>query len=176
MRRVIEDDWAQLRDLRLEMLADAPKAYLETLPTALSVGEAEWRSRARRGSAGNENAAFAAEAGIGRWVGMLAVFVDAPGLVHLVSVYVAPAHRGRHRGVAELLFDTALCWGGRDAAGAQRAHLWVHEHNLRARRFYERIGFELTGATKAYPLDLSENELEMSRPLSGPSGTAEPTA
>lgn len=57
VRRVAEDDWALLRTVRLEMLADTPSAYLETVADAEARTEQEWRFRARRGSAGGTNLA-----------------------------------------------------------------------------------------------------------------------
>ncbi|MGH8895338.1 MAG: GNAT family N-acetyltransferase, partial [Actinomycetes bacterium] len=96
VRRVIEEDWQRLRAIRLEVLAAAPTAFLETLADAETHDEAEWRFRARRGSTGAENLALAAEDSDqpDRWVGYMACFVDAPGQAHLVSVYVVPDHRG----------------------------------------------------------------------------------
>ena len=52
VRRVTEDDWRLLRAVRLEMLADTPLAYLETVDDAEARSEGEWRFRAGRGSAG----------------------------------------------------------------------------------------------------------------------------
>ena len=57
VRRVTEDDWRLLRAVRLEMLADTPLAYLETVDDAEARSEGEWRFRAGRGSAGPVNLA-----------------------------------------------------------------------------------------------------------------------
>ena len=51
IRRTTADDWREVRALRLEMIRDTPKAYVETLETAQSHDEAEWRMRGARGSA-----------------------------------------------------------------------------------------------------------------------------
>jgi ribosomal protein S18 acetylase RimI-like enzyme len=160
VRRVAEADWARLRAVRLEMLADTPLAYLETLADAEARAEADWRFRARRGSSGAENLGLAAEdpADPDRWVGYLACFVDAPGQGHVVSVYVAPRQRGT--GLAARLLDEAVAWG-RAEAGLDRLHLFVHEHNERARAFYRRYGFAETGGTMPYDLDPSTVEVEM---------------
>ena len=48
VRAIVPDDWARLRALRLEMLADTPLAYLETLATAEALTDADWQARARR--------------------------------------------------------------------------------------------------------------------------------
>lgn len=166
VRRVVEDDWAALRALRLEMLADTPMAYLETAADAETHDEREWRLRAHRGSSGTTDLGLAAEpAGSpGEWVGYLACYVDAPGQGHVVSVYVAPSHRGT--GVAAELFDAVLRWAGAEA-GLNRLHLFVHERNDRAGAFYRRCGFTETGFREPYPLDPTASELEMALLLDG---------
>ncbi len=160
VRRLVEDDWAMLRAVRLEMLADTPLAYLETVADAEQRSEGEWRRRAGRGSAGPTDLGLAAEpvGTPGRWVGYLATFVDSPRQGHVVSVYVAPEHRGT--GVAAELLDGVRRWATEEA-GLDRLHLFVHEHNARARAFYRRYGFSETGATLPYDLDPTAVEVEM---------------
>jgi len=159
VRRVAEVDWPRLRAVRLEMLADMPSAYLETLVSAEERTEDEWRFRAARGSAGDTDLAVAAAAAdTGRWVAYMACFVDGPGRAHLVSVYVAPAHRGS--GLAARMVDEVRRWA-RDDAGARTLHLYVHEHNHRARAFYRRLGFAETGESLPYELNPEELDLEM---------------
>jgi ribosomal protein S18 acetylase RimI-like enzyme len=160
VRRVTEDDWRLLRAVRIEMLRDTPSAYLETVADAQARAEADWRFRARRGSAGGTDYAIAAEAADqpGRWVGYMACFVDGPGRAHLVSVYVAPEHRGA--GLVTRMVDEVCRWA-RDEAGVQRLHLYVHEDNDRARAFYRRYGFAETGGTMPYELDPTRLEIEM---------------
>lgn len=160
VRRVVEDDWAALRAVRLEMLADTPLAYLETVADAEARSEGEWRFRAHRGSAGSTDLGLAAEpvGEPGRWVGYLACFVDAPGQGHVVSVYVAPSHRGT--GLATEMLEGVRRWATQEA-GLNRLHLFVHEHNARAAAFYRRYGFVATGYREPYELDPSTSELEM---------------
>jgi ribosomal protein S18 acetylase RimI-like enzyme len=160
VRRVAEDDWAALREIRREMLADTPLAYLETVADAEARSESEWRFRANRGSAGPTDLALAAEdpAVPGHWVGYLACFIDGPGQGHVVSVYVAPSHRGS--GLANELLDGVVAWAGGEA-GLDRLHLHVHEDNGRARAFYRRYGFTETGGGFPYDLDPTKVELEM---------------
>jgi ribosomal protein S18 acetylase RimI-like enzyme len=171
VRRVVEDDWAALRAVRLEMLADTPLAYLESVADAEARSEGEWRFRAHRGSAGSTHLALAAEPADapGRWVGYLACFVDAPGQGHVVSVYVAQPHRGS--GLATALLDGVRTWATEEA-GLDRLHLFVHEHNARAAAFYRRYGFSATGYREPYEPDPSTSELEMALLLDDGSGTA----
>jgi ribosomal protein S18 acetylase RimI-like enzyme len=88
----------------------------------------------------------------------MACFVDGPSRAHLVSVYVAPAHRGS--GLTTRMVDDVCRWA-REEAGVHRLHLYVHEDNVRARAFYRRYGFVETGATMPYDLDPAKLEIEM---------------
>jgi ribosomal protein S18 acetylase RimI-like enzyme len=166
VRRVVEDDWELLRAVRLEMLADTPLAFLETPADAQARTEQEWRFRALRGSAGPTNFAIAAEVAgqhgqpgqPATWVAYMACFVDGPGRAHLVSVYVAPGHRGT--GLADRMVREVMRWA-RHEAGVKRLHLYVHEQLGRPRAFYRRLGFAETGAWLPYELDPAQRDLEM---------------
>jgi ribosomal-protein-alanine N-acetyltransferase len=79
---------------------------------------------------------------------LVGYFVAMPGVdeLHLLNLTVAPAHQGRGHARA-LLAELA------DAArGLRAAQVWleVRESNARARRLYERWGFEAVGLRKAY--------------------------
>jgi ribosomal protein S18 acetylase RimI-like enzyme len=160
VRRVVEQDWAALRSIRLEMLTDSPSAYLETVADAETRTESEWRFRAQRGATGHTNLGIAAEPATepGRWAAFMACLVDAPDRAHLVSVYVTPAHRGT--GLADQMVGVVRDWA-RDEAAVSRLHLYVHEDNQRARAFYRRLGFTETGAWLPYELVPTERDLEM---------------
>jgi GNAT superfamily N-acetyltransferase len=153
IRPVQEADWRKLRRLRLAMLSDEPKAYLETYDAAAKLGRDDWRARARR-SAAPGGVGLVAETRNGRWVGHMGGYIDAPARACLVSVYVDPAHRGS--GVAAALLAAVERWAL--AVGADTLRLLVHADNARARRFYAREGFVETGHTEPYPLDPRELE------------------
>lgn len=70
--------------------------------------------------------------------------VDPPWLNGL---YVLPEKWGS--GVAAELHDRALA--ALRGAGVETARLWVLEHNVRARRFYERRGWLPDGTTRVVP-------------------------
>ncbi|GMA24070.1 hypothetical protein GCM10025864_18290 [Luteimicrobium album] len=168
--RATADDWAAMRDIRLEMLADTPLAYLETLATAQARTEPEWRERARQhtlpGSLVLGAVPLAADGTrTGRWVGTMSGYRRPDGVPCLASVYVAPAHRGSD--LPRRLLAGVVVWA-RDEVGADRLLLEVHEHNPRARRFYEREGFVLTGGGTPYRLDPSTRDLEMALELPRP--------
>jgi GNAT superfamily N-acetyltransferase len=65
----------------------------------------------------------------------------------LEGLYVVPEAWGT--GVAGTLHDRAV--ESLAAAGAYHAHLWVLEHNVRARRFYERRGWRADGTSRVVP-------------------------
>jgi ribosomal protein S18 acetylase RimI-like enzyme len=167
IRTTTEDDWREVRALRLAMLQDTPIAYGEHRADAERYDEAEWRSRGRRGQTPGSTSLVAIDAQ-GTWVGMMNGYVpdEATGPL-LVGVYVAPGHRGRDAGVADALLDAVERWA---AEHGTTLRLHVHEDNLRARAFYERRGFVLTGHTEPYELDPTRAEVEMIRQLdvSGP--------
>jgi GNAT superfamily N-acetyltransferase len=65
----------------------------------------------------------------------------------LDGLYVEPAWWSR--GIGRKLHDEAL--DRLRGAGSARCHLWVLEHNDRARRFYERLGWRENGDTRVVP-------------------------
>ncbi len=161
VRSTREDDWREVRALRLEMLRDEPIAYAETLEHALDVDEAGWRLRAHRGETAGQTALVAIEGA--RWIGTMGGYVpDAATGPMLVGVFVAPDRRGDGHGVARALLDGVERW----ALGlGDTLRLEVHETNARARRFYEKLGFTLTGRSRQYELAPGGLELEMIKPL-----------
>lgn len=157
IRRITREDWREFRDIRLEMLADTPIAYVETLANAQSYGDDEWIMRAARAAAPGSRS-VAAVTSEGKWVGTMSGFVhDARGPL-LVSVYVVPGFRGGSTGVADALLDEMVAWA---RSRANRFTLDVHERNARAIAFYRRRGFIDTGATHPYELPPYGDELEM---------------
>lgn len=165
VRRWTAQDWPAVRAIRLRMLADAPIAFLETHEHALSLPDAEWQARARRGSAGSTgtSTSFAAVAPDGAWLGTMGAYLDRPGSAVLVSVYVEPAARGRTAGVTQALLEAVHDWAR--AAGATRLTLLVHERNARAAGFYRRVGYVATGHREPYPLDPTTEQVEMALQL-----------
>lgn len=80
-------------------------------------------------------------------MGHPALIEDAPLTVnteYLALLMTEPAHWGK--GVGHLLIETAATTATR--AGKAHMTLWTGEHNTRARRLYERNGFEPTNHTR----------------------------
>jgi len=161
VRRTRADDWREVRALRLEMLADTPNAFGETLDHATRVAETEWRVRGARGDQPN-GAQFAAIADDGHWIGTMGAYVTARGEAMLVGVYVSPRFRGLAHGVTDALLTAVEDWC-RPRFATLALH--VHEQNPRARAAYERRGFEYTGQRLPYVLDPAETELVMVKRL-----------
>jgi len=160
VRQVEEQDWVRLRALRLEMLADTPIAYLETLATAEGHPVSHWRRQARGRPSGVK---LVAEADDGRWLGTMSGIL-AEGVPTLVAVYVAPDARGAGAGVTDALLTAIERWAARHG---DQLRLEVNELNGRAIEAYRRRGFVLTGRTTPYPLDPPSLELEMVKPIGG---------
>lgn len=72
---------------------------------------------------------------------------DPTRIGHIPSLHVRPDLRGRGHGRALLDHARAVLQG----RGFAELTLWVLEENRNARRFYEKYGFRLDGATKMYP-------------------------
>jgi GNAT superfamily N-acetyltransferase len=154
VREIEERDWVRLRALRLEMLADTPIAYLETLTTAERHPVSHWQ-RLARGRPGGVK--LVAEQDDGRWVGTMGGIL-AQGTPTLVAVYVAPEVRGARSGVTDALLTGVERWA---AQHGDELRLEVNELNGRAIEAYRRRGFVMTGRTTPYPLDPPSLELEM---------------
>ncbi|MEU1585828.1 GNAT family N-acetyltransferase [Micromonospora sp. NPDC005710] len=161
IRRVRPEDAARTRALRLEMLADAPLAFLETLADAAARPHNEYAARIAYTSAGSRNAQFIADPG-GRLVGHAGgtSTPDEPGLTVIYAVYVTPTWRGS--GLLGELIDGVAAWS--QACGRPELLLEVVVGNDRAYRAYQRLGFKDTGVRVPHPTIPALTELQMRRP------------
>jgi RimJ/RimL family protein N-acetyltransferase len=161
VRRIRPGDAARMRALRLEMLADSPLAFLETIADAAARPHADYAARIARNSIGTGCGQFVAESG-GRLVGH-AGGVAAPEertLTVIFAVYLTPAWRGR--GLLAELVDCVAAWSR--AAGRPELLMEVVVGNDRAKRAYERLGFVDTGVRAPHPTVPVLTELQMRRP------------
>jgi predicted GNAT family acetyltransferase len=168
VRRVRPGDGPELRALRLEMLADTPIAYVETVASAEQDPPQRWVDQAQRNSSGSTLATFVVELG-GRFVATAtgAVF-DGP--TEVVSVYVTPDHRGQ--GLLERMVEVIAAWSLEH--GRPELFLEVAAENPRAIAAYARLGFVMTGRSEPHPLYAGVTELQMSRPALWPAGANTP--
>nr|MDT0660250.1 GNAT family N-acetyltransferase [Micromonospora sp. DSM 115978] len=161
VRRVRPVDTARMRALRLEMLADAPLAFLETLADAAARPHAEYAARIAASAHGDRLAQFVAADGTGRFVGHAGghALADRPQVTMIFAVYLTPAHRGT--GLLTALIDAVAAWSL--AAGRPELMLEVLVGNDRAVRAYRRIGFSDTGVRVPHPVMPALTELHMHR-------------
>lgn len=160
VRRIRPADAARMRALRLEMLADSPLAFLETLADAAARPHDEFAARIANDSTARGSVRSIAEHD-GRLVGHAAGFPapHEPGLTIIFGVYLTPAWRGRGL-LAELIEDVAA-WSR--SVGRPELMLEVVVGNDQAVRAYERLGFVDTGVRVPHPTLPTLTELQMRR-------------
>jgi RimJ/RimL family protein N-acetyltransferase len=162
VRRVTVADAARMRALRLEMLADAPLAFLETLAQAAARPHEAYRQRIAGSAAGDRVAQFVADpGGRARLIGHAGgtVLPELPDETVVFAVYVTPAHRGGK--VLADLVEAVAAWSA--AGGRHRLMLEVVCGNGRAVRAYEKLGFEDTGERVPHPVHPALTEMRMRR-------------
>jgi GNAT superfamily N-acetyltransferase len=130
------NDWEDLRVIRLEALSDTPDAYGSTYEESLRWSDAQWKNAA------STRLYYLADRD-GRVVGMVSGgFNDAyPGTRWLYGMYVTPSERGT--GTAVLLVRSIGEWA--KGHGVDEVYLHVGSSVLRARAFYEKVGFRPNG-------------------------------
>jgi ribosomal protein S18 acetylase RimI-like enzyme len=158
IRAIRADEWATVKELRLDALRDpvARLAFVETYEEAVARPDSFYQERAAGAADGAGGARqFVAVAPDGTWVGMLTVLMEEAGSTdwagylverrqgHFVGVFVRPGHRGR--GLVEALCAAGLQWAWERKA--ERVRLLVHEDNGRARGAYRKVGFVPSGVT-----------------------------
>ncbi|WP_416904555.1 GNAT family N-acetyltransferase [Micromonospora echinospora] len=132
-------DWEMWRELRLAALAEAGYAFGARLADWQGDGDREERWRGRLAIPGSYNIVAVLD---GQPVGMASgVPTDHDGVVELISMYVAPAGRGR--GVGDHLVRAVEQWAR--LVGARTLRLAVAEGNEHAWALYQRHGFQTTG-------------------------------
>ena len=155
VRRIRSDDVELYRTTRLAALLDTPSAFGRTHAEEVVYSQEEWKFRTNRGAAGEQSATFFAEVD-SETAGLVGGYRPEPGLVELVSMWVAPA--GRRRGTGKALVDAVIAWAGDD-----RLELWVTRGNDPAIALYERCGFVTTDEVQPLPSDPCKDEIRMRR-------------
>jgi ribosomal protein S18 acetylase RimI-like enzyme len=153
IRRAESGDEALLRQIRLEALSEAPEAFGSTLDRERARTLVDWQKWL------SPSATFVLETANGP-EGIAAAVPDStdPAIVHLMAMWVHPALRGS--GAASALVEAVLAWA--EGRGASSVRLDVIDGNDRARRLYERHGFEATGQIATRPRD-GAREVQMER-------------
>lgn len=157
IERLTEDDWAQLRDVRLRALREDGDAFGSSLSREEGFTENHWRMRLRSSAWFMAHEVIGGDDDAERPVGIVAG-IQEPGAAeqdrHVVSMWVAP--EARRRGIGAALLEALGRWAADD--GAATVSLWVVEGNEAASELYGRAGFVRTGATMALPRDPSQVE------------------
>jgi GNAT superfamily N-acetyltransferase len=146
VRRLGEDDWAALRQVRLRALLDAPESFYTTYQDSVALLEADWRGRLR---ATDKVTLLAAvdDQPAGMVTGVPAGEDECdPDAALMLAMWVSPESRGR--GVADALTIELLTWSREQSF--KRLLLWVYDAAPRAAAFYRRAGFLPTGRTETF--------------------------
>jgi len=136
VRRAVLGDESIVRGLRLAALADSPEAFNSTLEHESASTTAEWSRWISNGAT-----FLLEESGSPSGLATGVPYDDEPSGRLLMSMWVEPRLRGG--GAAGALVASVLEWA--KAEGAAEIVLHVGRQNDRARRFYERVGFRVTG-------------------------------
>ena len=146
VRRLTEDDWKTLREIRLRALLDAPESFYSTYQESVGLTEDDWRSRL----ASTDRVTLLAELDE-RPAGMVSGAPTSederdPRAALMLAMWVEPESRGH--GVANALTGALLDWSREQ--GYQRLLLWVYDAAPRAAAFYRRAGFVPTGRVEVF--------------------------
>lgn len=145
--------------VRLRALKEAPGAFGSTYAREIQFSDEEWLARAARWDGESGVGILAMEGG--EPFGIAGAFLDEENLTQalLVSMWTDPAHR--QQGLGRLLVDAVVEWAR--LRGARTMRLTVVSNNESAIRFYERLGFAMTGRSEPYPNDAALIEYEMAK-------------
>lgn len=154
------EDWATVRDLRLEALRTDPDAFGSTLAREEAFDQAQWESRCTNP---DSYVAFlgARPVGLGGLLPLPESGAAAPeterSVRDIVGMWTAPQVRGRGVGTSLMtaLVDTAR------RQGTPRLRLHVTSGNEAAARLYRRFGFQETGVSHPLPGRPHLHEIEM---------------
>lgn len=129
------DDWEEWRTIRLASLLETPSAYGSTYEREVAHAEQDWRRWLE------SPAVMVRENSVPIAIG--ASFSPEPHVLHIVAMYVVPAHRGR--GLSRMVLDALVAHAREHRL---RAQLSVNNDNEAARIAYLRYGFVPTGETR----------------------------
>ena len=158
IREVSDSELAQLKEIRLRALADAPFAYGGSYEGEKDREPEEYRSWI------TEGVTVVAEDDDG-WHGMGHGRLDkvTPSLAYVMAMWVTPARRGTKLG-ADIL-DTLIEWARRQ--GASTVSLGVTDGNSPAETLYRSRGFEPTGEREPLTSDPTRECVFLERPVDG---------
>lgn len=156
IRRLRPQEWARWREMRLELLQDAPGAFGSTYAETLTRPDAWFQEHVRSAATSPDRAIFVAEDD-GRWLACAGGYVepDEHGDVWLFTVWTRPESRGR--GLQRSLVQAVMDWARGE--GHRTIKLWVTDDNQAARGCYAGLGFVPTGVTQVMRDEITESML-----------------
>lgn len=148
--------------VRLRALLDMPSAFSSTYAAESQLTDADWINRVAQWSSDRSTTYLAMDAETP--CGIVSGFLDKDDatIAHLASMWVAPVHR--RLGVGSQLVNVITDWAR--SRRVRALQLIVTSNNDTAIKFYERLGFKLTGKSGSYRNDPTLDDLEMIRSLS----------
>lgn len=153
IERIGPDEWRTFREVRLASLKDAPGAFGASHADWVDADEDRWRQRLT--DVPYTLVARSAAAQVGVVSG-----VESGDAVELISMWVAPTHRGT--GLAARLIERVVAWA---AGNGRDTVLMVRDDNAAAIRSYVRAGFVDLGTPEGWPADaLPERRMRHSSP------------
>ena len=154
IRRTRSDDGQIIRALRISALTDAPYAFGAKLEDVLGDSPDKFDDDAFRHSGSDISTSFLAFA-TAQPVGMIGAFFEQPSRrAFICSLWIQPSYRGGV--VGRDLLGSAVTW--LVERGANECYAWVADANVRAIKFYKKLGFLNTGTSQALPSNPSELE------------------
>lgn len=156
VRMLGEDDWAALRQIRLQALRDAPEAFVARYEDEAGYDERFWRERLRKAPR------FIAQHG-DKSVGIvgLGLHNDDPDVGEVFGLWSAPQARGAQ--VAAQLVRAAAAKAAED--GMSRLVFWVGSDNAAGIGFASNFGFRPTSERRPMRVgnnaDQAEDEVAM---------------
>jgi ribosomal protein S18 acetylase RimI-like enzyme len=147
------------KNVRLRALQDAPTAFSSTYAEESKLTDADWAKRAAQWSGEKSVGYLAMDARDP--CGIASGLLDQADATraHLLSMWVAPTHR--RAGIGHSLVEAVVSWACSQNVGTLL--LLVTSNNEGAIKFYQRLGFSLTGKTEPYRNDPALSNFEMNR-------------
>ena len=161
IRPLRTDEWALLKELRMQALEDSPDAFAQTIDEIRDEPEAYWQQLAMNLRFPHHAffVAFVHDKPAGIAYGRLEA--EERTVAHVGSMWVSPTVRGT--GIGKKLLERVMAWAVEQ--GATRIKLWVTVGNSPATKLYESSGFAPTGATDVLRVSSPLQIIEMARGL-----------
>ncbi|HUD53960.1 MAG TPA: GNAT family N-acetyltransferase [Terracidiphilus sp.] len=161
LERIAPANALLFKTIRLRALQNDPTAFGSTFAKESQLSDEEWVNRSHRwnGDGAIGYLAFDGE----KVCGLVACYTDEQDRqrAHVISMWVDPAWR--RAGVGTALIEGLQSWA--TSRKMRELKLMVTSVNDNAIRFYERLGFRMSGKTGPYPNDPAITEYEMLLPL-----------